>query len=36
MTKMVGTDLYRGMTIRNSNTVRKLAELMEATDGGKT
>ena len=30
MTKIVGTDLYRGMTIRNSNTVRKLAELMEA------
>jgi uncharacterized protein (DUF1697 family) len=30
MTKLVGTDLYRGMTIRNSNTVRKLAELMEA------
>jgi uncharacterized protein (DUF1697 family) len=27
--KMVGTDLYRGMTIRNCNTVRKLAELME-------
>jgi uncharacterized protein (DUF1697 family) len=28
--KMIGTDLYRGMTIRNCNTVRKLAELMEA------
>lgn len=27
--KMIGTDLYRGMTIRNCNTVRKLAELME-------
>jgi len=26
--KLVGTDLYRGMTIRNCNTVRKLAELM--------
>ena len=36
MTKMVGTDVYRGMTIRNSNTVRKLAELMETADGGKT
>ncbi|MGH8927687.1 MAG: DUF1697 domain-containing protein [Acidimicrobiia bacterium] len=30
MVRMVGTDLYRGMTIRNCNTVRKLAELMEA------
>jgi uncharacterized protein (DUF1697 family) len=30
MTKMVGTDLYRGLTIRNCNTVRKLADLMEA------
>ena len=28
--KMIGTDLYRGMTIRNCNTVRKLADLMEA------
>ena len=28
MTKLVGTDLYRGMTIRNSNTVRKLAGMM--------
>ena len=28
--KMIGTDLYRGMTIRNCNTVRKLAEMMEA------
>lgn len=27
--KIIGTDLYRGMTIRNCNTVRKLAELME-------
>jgi uncharacterized protein (DUF1697 family) len=26
---MIGTDLYRGMTIRNSNTVRRLGELME-------
>lgn len=30
MTKIVGTDLYKGMTIRNCNTVRKLAQLMEA------
>lgn len=27
--KMIGTDLYRGMTIRNCNTVRRLAQLME-------
>ena len=27
--KMIGTDLYRGMTIRNCNTVRRLGELME-------
>jgi uncharacterized protein (DUF1697 family) len=26
--KVVGTDLYRGMTIRNVNTVRKITELM--------
>jgi uncharacterized protein (DUF1697 family) len=32
--KIIGTDLYRGMTIRNANTVRKLAEMMEAADGG--
>jgi uncharacterized protein (DUF1697 family) len=32
--KIIGTDLYRGMTIRNSNTVRKLAEMMEAASGG--
>ena len=32
MTKVVGTDLYRGMTIRNCNTVRKLAGMMEAVD----
>lgn len=30
MTKIVGTKLYKGMTIRNCNTVRKLATLMEA------
>ena len=29
---IIGTDLYRGMTIRNCNTVRKLAEIMEAAD----
>jgi uncharacterized protein (DUF1697 family) len=28
MTKMVGTDLYRKLTIRSSNTVRKLHALM--------
>ncbi|HEU4749852.1 MAG TPA: DUF1697 domain-containing protein [Acidimicrobiia bacterium] len=28
MMKLVGTELYKGMTIRNCNTVRKLAELM--------
>ena len=30
--KVIGTNLYRGMTIRNSNTVRKLAEMMESAD----
>ena len=35
MTKVVGTDLYKGMTIRNSNTVRKLAEMMESAGGDK-
>jgi uncharacterized protein (DUF1697 family) len=34
MTKLVGTDLYKGMTIRNSNTVRKLAGMMTG-DGSK-
>ena len=29
MTKIVGSKLYAGMTIRNCNTVRKLATLME-------
>jgi len=32
MIKIVGTDLYKGMTVRNCNTVRKLAEIMEASD----
>jgi uncharacterized protein (DUF1697 family) len=27
--KMIGTDLYRGMTIRNCNTARRLSQLME-------
>ncbi|HKY46398.1 MAG TPA: DUF1697 domain-containing protein [Acidimicrobiia bacterium] len=36
MTKVVGTDLYQGMTIRNSNTVRKLAEMMESAAGEKS
>jgi uncharacterized protein (DUF1697 family) len=34
--KNIGTDLYKGMTIRNSNTVRKLAEMMESAGGSKT
>jgi uncharacterized protein (DUF1697 family) len=34
MTKVVGTDLYKGMTIRNSNTVRKLVGMMTG-DGSK-
>ena len=29
LSRLIGTDLYRGLTIRNCNTVRKLAELME-------
>lgn len=28
MARLVGTDLYRGMTIRNINTVRRLATMM--------
>ena len=35
MTKVVGTDLYKAMTIRNSNTVRKLAEMMESAGSSK-
>lgn len=34
--KIIGTDLYKGMTIRNSNTVRKLAGMMESAGGSKT
>lgn len=30
--RIIGTDLYKGMTIRNANTVRKLGELMQAAD----
>lgn len=33
MTKLVGTKLYRSMTVRNVNTVRKLAVLMDETAG---
>jgi uncharacterized protein (DUF1697 family) len=29
--KIVGTPLYKGMTIRNANTARKLLQLMQAT-----
>lgn len=32
MMKLAGTKLYKQMTIRNCNTVRKLVELMEAVD----
>ncbi len=31
--KLVGTELYKHMTIRNCNTTRKLLELMENTGG---
>lgn len=34
MGRLVGTDLYRAMTVRNSNTVRKLALLMNEQAGG--
>ena len=27
--KIIGSDLYRGLTIRNCNTVRKIAQLMD-------
>jgi len=30
--RIIGTDLYKGMTIRNANTVRKLGELMQSAD----
>jgi uncharacterized protein (DUF1697 family) len=30
--KVIGTDLYKGMTIRNCTTVRKLGDLMQAAD----
>jgi uncharacterized protein (DUF1697 family) len=30
--KMFGTPLYRGLSIRNVNTVRKLAQLMQAAE----
>lgn len=36
MTKLIGTKLYKAMTIRNVNTVRKLHELMTALKGQKT
>lgn len=29
LTKLVGTDIYKQMTVRNCNTLRKLAALME-------
>jgi uncharacterized protein (DUF1697 family) len=32
LTRLVGTDLYRRMTARNCNTVRKLLELARAAD----
>ena len=33
MLKLVGTELYRNMTIRNVNTVRKLYQIMTDIDG---
>jgi len=33
MTKLVGTELYRNMTIRNVNTVRKLHQIMTEING---
>lgn len=32
--RLVGTDLYRAMTVRNSNTVHKLAAMMEEPSAG--
>jgi uncharacterized protein (DUF1697 family) len=32
LTKMMGTPLYKRMTIRNCNTARKLAELVNGPD----
>ena len=31
-TRIVGSDLYKNLTIRNPNTVRKLYKLMQALD----
>lgn len=33
MTKLIGTPLYKGMTARNTNTVRKLLALMRECEG---
>lgn len=33
MLKLVGTDLYRNMTIRNVNTVRKIHQIMSEACG---
>lgn len=32
--RLVGTDLYKAMTVRNSNTVRKLVSMMEQSPAG--
>ncbi len=32
MMKLVGTDLYKNMTVRNCNTLRKLAKLMQGVE----
>jgi uncharacterized protein (DUF1697 family) len=31
--RVIGTELYRNITIRNVNTVRKLGELLRAREG---
>jgi uncharacterized protein (DUF1697 family) len=33
LTRLIGTDLYKRMTVRNCNTARKLYELATAADG---
>lgn len=36
VTKLVGSPLYKQMTIRNCNTARKLFQLMNATEDADT
>lgn len=35
MTKMIGTELYKNVTIRNANTFRKIHQIMQELQVGK-